>query len=81
MSSIIPHPQECGAWLAKLHNSASSIESESKVWSGNAKSCALHAVDDELRLYLGTEPADVLISDDMGSTWRDTGSFMAITER
>ena len=32
-------------------------------------------------LFLGTEPADVLTSDDMGGTWRGTDSFAAIPER
>ena len=57
------------------------MESETKIWSGNAKTCAIKGVEGEHRLFLGTEPADVLISDDMGATWRGTDSFAAIKDR
>ena len=73
--------QESGAWLAKLDESGSTVESETKIWAGNAKTCAIHDVEGEQRLFLGTEPADVLTSNDMGETWRGTDSFAAITDR
>ena len=76
--------QDSGAWLARLDNVSGdnpSVTSETKVWSGNAKSCALRRVGDDPRLYLGTEPADVLVSDDLGASWRGTDSFAAIPGR
>ena len=57
------------------------VESERKVWAGNAKTCAIRKLQGEQMLFLGTEPADVLTSDDMGCTWRGTDSFAAIPER
>ena len=41
----------------------------------------MHKVQGEQKLFLGTEPADVLTSDDMGRTWRSTDSFATIPER
>lgn len=75
--------QDSGAWLAKLDVTADNptITSEAKVWSGNAKTCVLRTVGDGPRLYLGTEPADVLVSDDLGASWRGTDSFAAIPGR
>ena len=73
--------QESGAWLARLDEEDGAVESEVKVWSGNAKTCAMSVVKGRQRLFLGTEPADVLISDDMGATWHGTDSFAAIPDR
>ena len=73
--------QECGAWVARLDNTGTAIEREGKVWSGNVLTCAVRRVGANTRLYLGTEPADVLISDDMGQTWLGTDSFAAIPDR
>ena len=54
-----------------------------RVWQGNVKSCAIGKPrhSGKLRWYAGTEPADVLITEDAGSTWADTGSFRAISGR
>ena len=73
--------QESGTWLAKLDEDGIAVESESKVWAGNAKTCAMREVQGKQMLFLGTEPPDVLTSDDMGGTWRGTDSFAAIPER
>ena len=73
--------QESGAWIARLDNTGTAMERESKVWSGNAKTCAVRTSRGGSRLYLGTEPADVLTSDDMGRTWLGTDSFAAVPER
>ena len=77
----MPFQQESGAWLAKLNEDGITLESERKVWAGNAKTCAMRKVRGEQKLFLGVEPADVLTSDDMGETWRGTDSFAAIPER
>ena len=73
--------QESGAWLAKLDEDSIAVESERKVWAGNAKTCAIRKLQGKQMLFLGTEPADVLTSDDMGGTWRGTDTFAAIPER
>ena len=53
------------------------------VYNGNVKSCAIGkgGTTGKQRLYAGTEPADVVISDDMGATWTDTDSFKASPAR
>lgn len=56
---------------------------EDLVYEGNVKSCAIgnESASHPKRWYAGTEPADVLISEDDGKTWSDTGSFAAIEGR
>ena len=53
------------------------------VYEGNAKSCAIgsESSSGKKRWYAGTEPADVLISEDEGKTWSNTSSFAAIEGR
>lgn len=53
------------------------------VYSGNVKSCAIgkESANGKQRWYAGTEPADVVISDDMGATWANTDSFKAVPAR
>ena len=54
-----------------------------RVYDGNVKSCAIgkESASRKQRWYAGIEPADVLISEDNGATWSDTGSFKAIPAR
>lgn len=54
-----------------------------RVHDGNVKSCAIgkESASGKQRWYAGIEPADVLISEDNGVTWSDTGSFKAIPAR
>lgn len=53
------------------------------VYNGNVKSCAIGkgSAAGKQRWYAGTEPADVVISEDMGATWADTDSFKALPAR
>ena len=67
--------------MAELNESGNAVEPDTKIWAGNAKTCAIKDIGGEQRLFLGTEPADVLISDDMGKTWRGTDSFAAVKDR
>jgi len=73
--------KESGVWLSRLNEAGNTVGSEIKIWAGNAKTCAICEVDGEQRLFLGTEPADVLVSNDMGATWRGTDSFATIPDR
>ncbi len=54
-----------------------------RVYNGNVKSCAIgkQSTNGKQRWYAGTEPADVVISEDNGKTWADTSSFQAISGR
>jgi hypothetical protein len=55
-----------------------------RAWTGDARSCRLvpgSAPSAPPRIFVGTEPADVLVSEDLGSTWADTASFGAIPTR
>ncbi len=70
-----------GLYVVNLH-SREPAAAAAAVWHGNAKSCAVEkAADGSLTYYVGTEPADVLISSDKGGTWLGTDSFKAIPGR
>lgn len=73
--------QKAGVYRFELSNTQSC--QENLVYGGNAKSCAIgnESASGKKRWYAGTEPADVLISEDEGKTWSDTGSFAAIEGR
>ena len=76
------HRQQPGLYMFDLSKSAGDTSCKS-VYDGNVKSCAIgkKSATGEQRWYAGIEPADVVISEDRGSTWADTGSFKAIPAR
>lgn len=52
------------------------------VWQGDAKSCSAVDLDQGgTRLLVGTEPADVYVSDDGGGTWSCSDSFKGAPTR
>lgn len=69
-----------GLYKLDLSGSRSPRAIEEMVCKGNVKSCAIgnESSSGKKRWYAGTEPADVLVSDDEGLTWSDTNSFSAI---
>lgn len=72
--------QQPGLYMCELSGGETSLK---RVYDGNVKSCAIgkESASGKQRWYAGIEPADVLISEDNGATWSDTGSFKAITGR
>lgn len=73
-------PQKPGLYLCELSGGETKCK---RVYDGNVKSCAIgkESASGKQRWYAGIEPADVLISEDNGATWSDTGSFKAIPAR
>lgn len=73
--------QKAGLYHFDLSNHQ--ICQEDLVCEGNVKSCAIgdESASGKQRWYAGTEPADVLVSEDQGHTWSDTSSFAAIDGR
>lgn len=52
------------------------------VWEGDARSCAISEGRGGVpRFYIGTEPADVLFSDDCGLSWQGSNSFRNVASR
>lgn len=82
MSYVDSDSQRQQPGLYKCDLSGSKIGCK-RVYDGNVKSCAIgkESASGKQRLYAGTEPADVVISEDKGATWSDTGSFKAIPAR
>jgi hypothetical protein len=67
-----------GLWHINLA-SPSSLKAK-QVWRGDARSCNV-GPGDVPKLYVGTEPADVLSSEDLGASWKGTDSFKALASR
>lgn len=85
MSYVDSDSQKQQSGLYKFDFSAGNGSSPQpkRVHTGNIKSCAIgkESSSGKQRWYAGVEPADVLISEDSGVTWSDTGSFKAIPAR
>lgn len=75
--------QQSGLFLFDLSKGVQPKMQGKQVYNGNVKSCAIgkQSTSGEQRWYAGTEPADVVTSEDYGATWADTSSFQAITGR
>lgn len=75
--------QQSGLFLFDLSKGVQTKMKGKQVYKGNVKSCAIgkQSTSGKQRWYAGTEPADVLISEDSGATWADTSSFQAIPGR
>ena len=76
--------QKAGLYKFDLSQGVHADMKSSLVHEGNVKSCAIgkqSSSSKKQRWYAGTEPADVLISEDEGATWADTSSFQAIPGR
>lgn len=75
--------QESGLFMFDLSTGLHADLKCRQVYSGNVKACAIgkQSTSGKQRWYAGTEPADVVISDDYGATWADTSSFNAISGR
>ena len=71
------------AGLYRLDLSDTQSCQEHLMYEGNVKSCAIgnESTSGTKRWYAGTEPADLLISEDQGTTWSNTSSFAAIEGR
>ena len=72
--------QQPGLYKCDLSGSETGCK---RVYGGNVKSCAIgkESSSGKQRWYAGIEPADVVISEDSGANWSDTGSFKAIPAR
>lgn len=59
------------------------VQAAQKLWDGNARCAAVTAPANsssgsmQPRIYVGTQPAELLFSDDMGSAWTSTGLSQA----
>ena len=75
--------QQSGLYKFDLSAGSGASTQPKIVHTGNIKSCAIgkESSTGKQRWYAGAEPADVLISEDSGVTWSDTGSFKAIPAR
>ena len=75
--------QQSGLFMFDLSKGVRPEMKGKQVYNGNVKSCAIgkQSTSGKQRWYAGTEPADVLISEDTGATWADTSSFQAIPSR
>lgn len=75
--------QQSGLFLFDLSKGVQPKMQGKQVYKGNVKSCAIgkQSTSGKQRWYAGTEPADVVISEDSGVTWADTSSFQAIPGR
>ena len=75
--------QQSGLFWFDLSKGVQTKMKGKQVYKGNVKSCAIgkQSTSGKQRWYAGTEPADVVISEDSGATWADTSSFQAIPGR
>ncbi len=75
--------QQSGLFVFDLSQGVQPNMKGKQVYNGNVKSCAIgkQSPSGKQRWYAGTEPADVVISEDTGATWADTSSFQAIPGR
>ena len=73
--------------IATMHDGGLSVsEDEGKTWqrrtkgirSDNVYCIALSYRDDKVRLYAGTEPAHLYVSDDMGREWRELSNLRTV---
>ena len=86
ISALIAEPESGMLFAAAFHGSVHRSTDGGKTWEpsaggmtqNNVYSLAARRVDGRVRLFAGTEPAHLFVSDDLGGHWQEVPSLRAV---
>jgi len=86
ISAIIKEPESGLTFAGAFHGSVSVSEDDGKTWEtrangmtqDNVYSLAAKRVDGRVRVFAGTEPAHLFVSDDLGLNWTEIPSLRSV---
>ncbi len=86
ISAIIKEPRSGMTFAGAFHGGVHASADDGKTWQergqgmtqSNVYSLAAQQVNGRTRLYAGTEPAHLFVSDDLGQSWREVPSLRSV---